>query len=570
MNEKALLLAGVAEKTSAERLEKILAVFGVPSERQTAAEFLAGSGSDQARLLCTAETFLEIAAVLEKNPDAAKKIHSAFVFAGNDPSALQKLAQAISGDELAKLVQTGKGTEWDVTDKLPEFCQSMSGLRVAVQNNGAALVFDGKKSGAEKIVFTSAGAAFVRFEFYGIPVFLSTAEVIDVTAPLAARDFDIRVHLLSALPVVLFVKWAFAEICWQPAETCACLIIDDPLLTPRYGFLDFEKLLGLMERLDFSTSIAFIPWNCERGSRKTTELFRNHKNRFSISIHGCDHTGGEYGDRDRDRLAWKSRQALQHMARHATRTGLPHDRVMVFPQGVFSEAAMSALKHGGFIGTVNSEVVSADPSPCMISVADYWGVALMNYSDFPIFTRRCPWLGVENFAFDILLGKPCLLCTHHNDFHDDGRHVEEFMARLVKLNAKLRWTNLAEVARRSFRQREISADAVAVEMFASEARVKNNSAQKKTFRICKRESASEAIQEIRVENQPVKWTAQENQICFETELNPGAQKTIVITFKALAVGNFSGESLGYRVKATVRRHLCEFRDNYVRQKTFSV
>ena len=83
---------------------------------------------------------------------------------------------------------------------------------------------------------------------------------------------------------------------------------------------------------------------------------------------------------------------------------------------------MAVLKRGDFIGTVNSEVISTDPQPRPITIADYWNVAVMNYSDFPIFTRRYPWAGVENFAFDILLGKPCLVVVHHNDCHDDCRH----------------------------------------------------------------------------------------------------------------------------------------------------
>ncbi len=43
--------------------------------------------------------------------------------------------------------------------------------------------------------------------------------------------------------------------------TLACLIIDDPLLIPRYGKLNFAKLLREMNEHNFFTEIAFIPWN---------------------------------------------------------------------------------------------------------------------------------------------------------------------------------------------------------------------------------------------------------------------------------------------------------------------
>ena len=44
----------------------------------------------------------------------------------------------------------------------------------------------------------------------------------------------------------------------------------------------------------------------------------------------------------------------------------------------------------------------------------------MTYGAFPIFTRRYAFHGVENFAFDLLLGKPCLIVAHHDSFKDDG------------------------------------------------------------------------------------------------------------------------------------------------------
>jgi hypothetical protein len=286
----------------------------------------------------------------------------------------------------------------------------MSGLQTETNSAETALVFDERKCKATKIISSGSATAFARFEFRSFPIFLSTADVIDVDKPLSAAVFDVRTHFLSAVPIVLYVKWAFAETCWQPYETCACLVIDDPPLRPRYGFLNFEHLLGLMERVNFCASIAFIPWNWNRSAQGTVRLFKENPKRFSISIHGCDHTGGEYGSHNRDWLAWKSTQALNRMTRHELKTGLPHDRVMVFPQGMFSGAAMGVLKHIGFIGVVNTEVLSVDAPPRPVTIADYWSVAVMNYNDFPIFTRRYPWAGEANFAFDILLGKPLYRC----------------------------------------------------------------------------------------------------------------------------------------------------------------
>jgi hypothetical protein len=230
---------------------------------------------------------------------------------------------------------------------------------------------------------------------------------------------------------------------------------------------------------------------------------------------------------------------------------------------------MVALKHTEFIGTVNSEVISDDPQPRPVKIGDYWDVAVMNYSDFPIFTRRYPWAGVENFAFDILLGKPCIVVIHHNDCHDGYQCLTECMERLNRLNVKLRWTSLAEVVRRSFRQREVSPGVVEVEVYASEARVVNTSGTKKLFRFRKRESAADAVTGVTVEGQPVKWAFAQNQVGFEIELNPGEAKTVKLAFKEIPVAGMAGEGAVYEAKVRLRRYLCEVRDNYFPQKMFS-
>jgi hypothetical protein len=46
-------------------------------------------------------------------------------------------------------------------------------------------------------------------------------------------------------------------------------------------------------------------------------------------------------------------------------------------------------------------------------------------------------------------------------------------------------------------------------------------------------------------------------------LNPGQSKMIAIRFHELAENGSNGDNLLYRLKAMLRRYLCEVRDNYI-------
>ena len=95
----------------------------------------------------------------------------------------------------------------------------------------------------------------------------------------------------------------------------------------------------------------------------------------------------------------------------------------------------------------------------------------MNYESFPIFTRRYPWEGIENFAFDILLGKPAIIVIHHDYCNDHYAALVKFVKSLNALECSLNWRSVSEVVRHSFRQRDLSPDAIAVEMYGMELRL---------------------------------------------------------------------------------------------------
>ena len=251
------------------------------------------------------------------------------------------------------------------------------------------------------------------------------------------------------------------------------------------------------------------------------------------------------------------------MARHEIATGIHHAPVMVFPQGVFSEAAMSALGNTGLIAAVSNDTISVDPHPRAIRISDVWDVAVMCYSNFPLFTRRYPWEGVENFAFDILLGKPCLIVIHHDFCRKGYQPLVDFIGRVNALKCSLSWRSLGEVVRRSCRQKGLSPDTVEVRMYGTELRVTNHSGLPQRFLISRPESASASLKEVTTGSRPLKWKSSAGLVHFEIELNPGQDQTVSVVSHDLIGTVQNGESLAYQASIMLRRYLSEARDNYV-------
>jgi hypothetical protein len=570
MQEKALLLTADYPSADDQRAERLLEFFGVRYLKRRAAELglAENKSAEKCRLVCSAQSF---ARVMGNLPNAsgnaslpAPQIHSVFLYSNGDPIAIANVVSRLSRGTISIRRGAGRVTQWHIANDPDGMCGDLRNLRIQPSatylRSGDFFHTDG--GSLTPLIAGEDKAAFLKLTWNGLPVFVSSERLIDIDAELTTFNFDIRDHFFSAVPLVSYIRWAFPCSSWHAPEASASLIIDDPLLKPTHGFVDFQELLSLMKRHNFSTNIAFIPWNWNRSAPEVVRLFRENPEHFSLSVHGCDHTRAEFGSSSQQRLYWKAQQALERMNRHESITGISHDRVMVFPQGIFSEAAMSALKRTDLIGSVNNDIISADRHPRTIRISDVWDIALMGYT-FPLFTRRYPWEGIENFAFDALLGKPAIAVIHHDYCSDHCARLVKFIEQLNALPCAPTWRNLGDVVRRSCRQREDSPGALEVEMYGTELRIENRSGQSKRFLIRRRESEPSAIQRIGTDGQEITWQQTNGRVDFEIDLNPGENQVVKIKFHDLTGKERNGDSLPYRLKTMLRRYLCEMRDNYI-------
>lgn len=227
----------------------------------------------------------------------------------------------------------------------------------------------------------------------------------------------------------------------KPRETLASLIIDDPLLRPKYGCLEYERLLQEMKIHRFFTEIAFIPWNYKRSNTKTVEMLANNPDYYAVCVHGCNHTYNEFGCGDYRTLFTLSSEALWRMEQHKKITGLSYDPVIVFPQGLFSSVAIKAIKDSGYRAAFNSKLKATDGKE--LPDIEYQKPATTIYHDFPLFLRRYSCNKEEIFR-DISLGRPIIIVEHHGIFKSGYRKITDFVDWLNN-SGNIRWTSLNNI-----------------------------------------------------------------------------------------------------------------------------
>ena len=573
----ALLLRSGTPSHDDCNITSILDFFGIPWTVLTVSEANAGradsltAGHPQFSVLTSATCLVEILQPCKSGtiPGWLAAAASVFVHGFQAADPCRAMLRQITGDPEADI----RGIDaWPmavrITDAFPDMCGPMSGLRFQLEPGAAdaALAIHGARE-LHSIVAAPQGYLFAGFVYSGARFFVdASVGMLDIRER-TATHFDVKKRFAGAVPVVMYLKWSFRDVCWTSPETSACLIIDDPLLRPRYGLLDFDKLLQLAGSQTFATTIGFIPWNWKRTDRTTVAAFRKNSQTLSVCVHGCDHTRGEFAARSTELLDRKLKTATGRMQSLRNETALDYDNVMVFPQGAFSPEAVSALKRNGFIAAVNTNVAPTDEALNETTLADLWSVAMLQYGGFAIYTRRYIDHGIENFAFDGILGKPCLIVGHHELFGDQGSKLTEFLRRLASLRWKLCWRTLGNAICRSYSIRRAGGK-TKVKMFAERLRLENMETVTQRISVAKQEPELVSLKDVKVNEDVATYEYNDGYLRLRFDIPPGASADIRCAYHQQPDPFPDSESFSYRTGVAVRRYLSELRDNYGHSDVF--
>jgi hypothetical protein len=345
---------------------------------------------------------------------------------------------------------------------------------------------------------------------------------------------SIETAFAEIAPVMMFIRYSAGERSWHAVSHYANLIIDDPWLREPYGYLNYKGLLAEMERHNFHSTIAFIPWNYDRSEPEVVSLFRDHPDRFSICIHGDNHDHKEFTDYRSKPLAVQTaalKQALGRMDRFQMLTGIPYDKVLVFPHSIAPEKTLVALKTYNYLATVNSSNVPMDrPNPSLLPFAlRPVTVEFANFASIRRYPVEVP-APISFIAMNEFLGNPLFFYCHH-DFFASGIDAFDGVADQVnRLEPDTRWLSVGEIVRHLYLVRLRDDSGYDVLSFSSDFRLDNISGRDSIFYVRKQEAGRAAIRSVSVDGQDYPHRLQDGYLDLSIPISAGKARSVVIQY----------------------------------------
>jgi len=422
------------------------------------------------------------------------------------------------------------------------------------------------KSGFSNGILMSFGGhpSFIRTRIGMCNLYIWANNKIADSEALITTENDFEEEYGNILPGIIFIRSSFGDYCWRNSKSCAGIIIDDPLIRLKYGFIKFEKLLQSSKKNNCHITLAFIPWNYRRNRKKGLRLFLDNKKNISICIHGCDHIKNEFISEDYELLLAKIDIAIKRMETMREKTSLNYERIFVFPQGKFSTQALWALsRNGKCLATVNSTCIPQNLTEGQVRMKDLMFPALESFYGYPVLKRRAPFQK-EHFAVDLFLGKPALVVEHHEYFRNGYEDLERLCHSLKKIDKKILWRPLSETIINTHIKRKISSNLSEIRFFSNIFKYYHTEKEGSKVILRKKISNCSEIENVTINGKQTGfYFSDPNWINMEIEPDVLGLKVIQLTTKSKETNTRYPSNLEYQLGVAARRVLSELRDNVI-------
>jgi hypothetical protein len=445
--------------------------------------------------------------------------------------------------------------------------QQLSGFELPSPSDQAFYFHLGPNSHAEQIISvkknTQVLSTFISNELHGQRVFLLCKRILSGNQQTDWSSDNTEDAFEKIAPVMMFTKYCAGERGWHTLHHYANLTIDDPWLREPYGNLSYKGLLGEMEKHNFHTTIAFIPWNFDRNESEPVSLFRNHPDRFSICIHGDNHDHKEFTDYKNKSLEVQVaalRQSVSRMDKFQTLYGLPYDRVMVFPHSIAPRETLEALKANDYLATINSQNVPMDSDRPPGFLFALRPITVL-FGDFPSILRYPVMEPTPAYriAIDDFLDNPQFYYVHQDFFTNGIGAFDELADEVNKLQPDTMWRSVGEIAKHLYLLRLREDSNYDVLAFSSSVLLHNTSGQTLIFYVRKQESGSMPVKSVSIDGAAVPFQLGKGYLDIRVPVPAGETRSVAVRYSSDP--NFTSISIAKNsTYVYALRKISDFRD----------
>lgn len=366
-------------------------------------------------------------------------------------------------------------------------------------------------------------------------------------------------------PQLLFLNYAAGDRAWHFPGHYANLTIDDIWLREPYGYVDYDALLQEMQQHNFHTTLAFIPWNFDRSQPALVTLFREHPDRYSISVHGDNHDHQEFGPFSIRPLSGQisdMKQGLARMAAFQRLTDLPWDPVMIFPHKMSPEGTLAALKRYNYWATVNADNIPSDATAPADPAFALRPVTLA-FANFPSVRRYSAenlvpdWL----FAMDAFLGNPILFYCHEAYFSAGIGVFDGIADKINHLQPDTQWAGLGTITQHFYLEKLRDDGNYDVQLLSPTIRLTSDPHHATVFFLQKEENGAVPFS-VSVDGQPAAYDFSQGVIRAQVAVPAGVTREFAVTYQNDFVPSKTDIAKS-SLRIAVIRHLSDFRDDVV-------
>lgn len=257
----------------------------------------------------------------------------------------------------------------------------------------------------------------------------------------------------ALLPLLHFLRRVTAEVDWSPPPQRACFIFDDPNLhCARYGYLDYARIADHARAHNYHVAIATIPLDAWYAGEKGVEIFRRHRERLSLLIHGNDHVKNELARDYTEGTALRMlAQALRRVDQLERTTGLRVGRVIAPPHGGCSDSVLAMAPRLRIEGVCTSAEPLArchkrKSLPLDFGLLPAW----FGPGCCPVIRRWDLVYGLMPLRLAAFLGQPVIPYGHHQDCAEGFGHLAE-IADTVNSWSQTTWPDPETILRGNYR-----------------------------------------------------------------------------------------------------------------------